>query len=103
MAQAEHDRLLARSSAAADVFAYRLSARESAPALTDFRLFWETIAEVLANKPKLILDAAAGRPQRLILSRLPAEQSAILSEAPGQNKKKRLNNRRNINHQSSWT
>ena len=48
-------------------------ARQAAPSLTDFRLFWETIAEVLSGKPKLILDGGVGRHQRLVLSRLPLE------------------------------
>jgi Cu+-exporting ATPase len=84
-AGAESDRLLARSSSAADVFAYQLAARTEAPSLADFRLFWETLAEVLAGKPKLILEGSAGRPQRLILSRFPLEQAAVLqdSDKPG--------------------
>ena len=53
---------------------YQLAAREPAPSLTDFRLYWEAIAEAFAGKPKLILDARADRPQRLIMTRLPLEQ-----------------------------
>jgi regulator of protease activity HflC (stomatin/prohibitin superfamily) len=78
-AQADRDRSLALAASQADVFSYQLAAREPAPALTDFRLFWETIANVLAGKPKLILDGTAGRPQRLILPRLPLEQAASLN------------------------
>jgi P-type Cu+ transporter len=78
IAQADHARSLALAASQADVFSYRLAARDPAPALTDFRLFWETIASVMAGKPKLILDGSSGRPQRLILSRLPLEQSASL-------------------------
>jgi len=77
-AQADRDRSLALAASQADVFSYQLAARHPAPALTDFRLFWETIASVLADKPKLILDGSAGRPQRLILPRLPLEQAASL-------------------------
>ena len=81
-AQADRDRSLALAASQADVFSYQLAARDPAPALTDFRLFWETIASVLADKPKLILDGSAGRPQRLILPRLPLEQAASPDE-PG--------------------
>jgi Cu+-exporting ATPase len=77
-ALADKERQLAGASSAADVFAYQLAARETARSLTDFRLFWETIASVLAGKPKLILDTPADRPQRLIYSRLPLEQAASL-------------------------
>ena len=79
-AQADRDRSLALAASQADVFSYQLAARDPAPALTDFRLFWETIASVMADKPKLILDGSAGRPQRLILPRLPLEQAAALNE-----------------------
>jgi regulator of protease activity HflC (stomatin/prohibitin superfamily) len=79
IAHADHDRSLALAASHADVFSYQLAARDSAPTLTDFRLFWETIASVMADKPKLILDGSAGRPQRLILPRLPLEQAASLA------------------------
>jgi len=78
-AEADREQQLARASSQADSFGYQLAARLPAPQLTDFRLYWETIAKVLAGKPKLILDARANRPQRLILSRLPIEQAASLS------------------------
>ena len=81
IAQADHDRSLALAASQADVFSYQLAARDQAPALTDFRLFWETIASVMADKPKLILDGSSGRPQRLILPRLPLEQAASLMTA----------------------
>ncbi len=77
-AQADHDRALTLSASQADVFSYQLAARDAAPALTDFRLFWETIATVMADRPKLILDGTAGRAQHLILPRLPLEQAASL-------------------------
>lgn len=80
-AQAEHDRRLALAASASDAFVYQLNARQTAPGLTDFRLFWETVMEVLAGRNKLILDSAVGRPQRLILSRLPLESGAILDAA----------------------
>jgi Cu+-exporting ATPase len=77
-ALADLDRQLALASSGADVFAYQLAARLPARSLSDFRLFWETIALVLPGKPKLILDAHASRPQRLIFSRFPLEQAAGL-------------------------
>jgi Cu+-exporting ATPase len=77
-AQGARDRLLARASSQADAFGYLLRARQSAPALTDFRLFWETMAEVMAGRPKLILEGRPDRPEHLILSRLPLEQAATL-------------------------
>ncbi len=83
-AQAEYERALALAASQADVFSYQLSARDPAPALTDFRLFWETITSVLADRPKLILDGSTGRPQRLIVPRLPLEQAAsLISPAQG--------------------
>ena len=86
-AQAEQDRALTLAASQADVFSYQLAARDSAPALTDFRLFWETIATVMADRPKLILDGTAGRAQHLIFPRLPLEQAASLispvRHAPG--------------------
>jgi regulator of protease activity HflC (stomatin/prohibitin superfamily) len=40
-AQADRDRSLALAASQADVFSYQLAAREPAPALTNFRLFWD--------------------------------------------------------------
>jgi Cu+-exporting ATPase len=74
-AEAWRDGLLARSSAAADAFLYQHAARERAPGLTDFRLFWGAVEEAFAGKPKMILDARAERPQRLILPRVPLERA----------------------------
>jgi Cu+-exporting ATPase len=83
----ERDRLLARASSQGDAFSYLLGARQSAPALTDFRLFWETVADVMAGRPKLILEGRPDRPERLILSRLPLEQAATLGVAESQAEK----------------
>ena len=83
-AHAGSDRVLALAASEADAFAYQLDARAAAPTLTDFRLFWETVASVMAGRPKLILDGSAGRPQRLILPRLPLEQAASLIGPTGQ-------------------
>ena len=83
-AHAGSDRVLALAASEADAFAYQLDARAAAPSLTDFRLFWEAVASVMAGRPKLILDGSAGRPQRLILPRLPLEQAASLIGPTGQ-------------------
>ena len=73
-AEGRRDRQLALASSGADAFRYRLAAREPARSLTDFRLYWETISEAFAGRAKMILDASADRPQRLIMTRLPLEQ-----------------------------
>ena len=73
-AEGRRDRQLALASSGADAFRYQLAAREPARSLTDFRLYWETISEAFAGRPKMILDARADRPQRLIMTRLPMEQ-----------------------------
>jgi regulator of protease activity HflC (stomatin/prohibitin superfamily) len=86
-AQAESDRQLARASSEADSFLYQLAARESSPSLTDFRLYWEAIALAFSGKAKLILDARADRPQRLVLTRLPMDQSIPLIESDKGSKK----------------
>jgi Cu+-exporting ATPase len=74
-AEGARDRQVALASSTSDAFLYQLSAREPATELTDFRLFWEAIADAFAGRPKMILDARADRPQRLIMSRLPMEQA----------------------------
>ncbi len=40
------------------------------PALTDFRLFWEKLAEALAGKDKVVLDEEPGRRRHLIVPNL---------------------------------
>jgi HflK protein len=81
-AEAEQQRVLADAASRADTFRYQLAARESAVGLTDFRLFWETVAETLTGRTKLILDARANHPQRLIIPRIPFEQDLPFIE-PG--------------------
>ncbi len=53
-AEASRSRQLALAAGAADRFEALREARQYAPALTDFRLFWKTVAEALAGKDKLI-------------------------------------------------
>ena len=49
-------------------------ARQNAPALTDFRLYWERVADVLGGKSKVILDEEPGRRRHLIVPSLPLEK-----------------------------
>jgi membrane protease subunit HflK len=84
-AEAKREGLVARAAASADAFLYQQSAREPAPALTDFRMFWEAVAGAFAGKPKMILDSIAERPRRLILTKLPMERAvpALVREPKG--------------------
>jgi Cu+-exporting ATPase len=70
-AEAEKIRLLALASGSAHRFSSLREAREYAPALTDFRLFWKMVAETFAGKEKLILDEESGRRRHLVLPGLP--------------------------------
>jgi membrane protease subunit HflK len=56
--------------AAASRYGYlaRQAAYASAPELTAFRLFWESLEMVLAGRPKIVLDPAASKHQRILLS-----------------------------------
>jgi P-type Cu+ transporter len=49
-------------------FLARASARASQPALTDFRLLWDTFADTYAGRPKLVLDPKAGGKRHLWLA-----------------------------------
>jgi P-type Cu+ transporter len=76
----------ARASGEADSFAFRADARRSFPALTDHRLYWETLAATLADKNKVLLDPDKAR-RHLILSDFPLGQNpaalkATLTPAP---------------------
>jgi membrane protease subunit HflK len=70
---AEADRLgrSTRAAGDADAFVALVRAREAFPALTDHRLYWEALALVLSNKPKLILDPDKARRRHLILPDFP--------------------------------
>ena len=69
---AEADRTVRtlRASGEADAFLARVVARAPMPALTDHRLYWESIASALAGKPKIILDPDKAR-RHLILQDTP--------------------------------
>ncbi len=71
--RAEADRAgrLARASGEADAFTYRAEARAPYPALTDHRLYWESVASVLAGKTKVVLDPDKTRHRHLIVPNFP--------------------------------
>jgi Cu+-exporting ATPase len=66
-AEADRNRRLALAGATADTFGSLLDARSDSPALTDFRLFWTTVAEAFAGKDKLLLDEVPGRRRHLVV------------------------------------
>jgi Cu+-exporting ATPase len=72
-AHAAGTRDLAEAAGAADRFASLWEARQYAPELTDFRLFWKTIASSFAGKTKLIFDEPSGSRQHLVISQEPWE------------------------------
>ena len=60
-AKTRADRLVNRSAGEKEPrFSRGQSAHAGAPALTEFRLLWDTLATVLPGRPKLILDRHAG-------------------------------------------
>jgi Cu+-exporting ATPase len=65
---------LALAASGADTFRSLGEARRHAPALTDFRLFWEKLAPALAGKSKVVLAEEPGRRRHLILPNLPLEK-----------------------------
>jgi regulator of protease activity HflC (stomatin/prohibitin superfamily) len=61
-AKTRADRLVNRAAGEKEAFLATASAHAGAPALTEFRLLWDTLAAILPGRPKLILDRrAAGR------------------------------------------
>jgi HflK protein len=67
--QAEADRSarVDRASGEADAFRYLSAARAPYPALTDHRLYWDSIAATLAGKAKVVLDPGRASPRHLIV------------------------------------
>jgi Cu+-exporting ATPase len=88
--QADRRAAIANASGRADAFLAMQSARSSAPATTDHRLFAGAVETAIANRPKLILDRArSDRRRHLILAdpsvglppwRLPGEFEAAKDE-----------------------
>ena len=71
VAESVKSRLLAMSKGSSDRFTSLIEARQSAPTLTDFRLFWTMVANVFAGKEKLILDEESGQRHHLVMPGLP--------------------------------
>jgi Cu+-exporting ATPase len=59
-ARARAVRLIGRAEGEKGAFLAKSAARSPQPALTEFRLLWDTLATTLAGRPKLILDRSAG-------------------------------------------
>ena len=55
----------------ADRFLALREAREYAPILTDFRLYWRAVGEALAGKDKLILEDEPGRRRQVVIPGIP--------------------------------
>ena len=83
-AEADRSRQLALAAGSAHSFESLREARQYAPALTDFRLFWKMVADAFAGKDKLILDEESGRRRHLVMPGLPWDQMmpAIRPEPP---------------------
>ena len=80
-AEADRQDRADRASGESRSFASRLDGRALAPALTDHRLYWETITASFAGKDKVILEPSEGRRQ-LYLPDLPGFPPPVLSIAP---------------------
>jgi Cu+-exporting ATPase len=72
-AEASRSRRVAVAAGLADRFASLRGARQYAPALTDLRLFWKSVADALAGKEKLILDDSPDRRRQVVVPGLPWE------------------------------
>ena len=59
-AKTRADRLVKRTTGEKAAFLARAASHAAAPALTEFRLLWDTLATVMPGRPKLILDRNAG-------------------------------------------
>jgi Cu+-exporting ATPase len=74
-ALSDQSRRLAAAAGRAEAFSALQLARQNNPILTDFRLYWEQVAIVLAGKSKVILDEEPGRRRHLIVPNLPLENA----------------------------
>ncbi len=70
-AEADREGRTARASGESDAFRDRVAARSASPALTDHRLYWETIASGFAGKAKVVLDPVPGQRRQLFLPEFP--------------------------------
>jgi Cu+-exporting ATPase len=86
-AEADRDGRVARAAGLADSFRALVAARSTSPPITDLRLYLDTLASALADRPKLLLDPSSGRAPRLILPDSPsaapsALKASIAAERP---------------------
>ncbi len=65
-AQAAAARTIALAQSQADAYLELLEARRSNPDLTDVERFWRALAELLRDKPKVVLDETHGRRRHLL-------------------------------------
>ena len=81
-AKTRADRLVNRAAGEKAAFLAKASSHATAPALTEFRLLWDTLATSLPGRPKLILDRrAAGRRHIWLADPAPVEPLALLAAA----------------------
>jgi regulator of protease activity HflC (stomatin/prohibitin superfamily) len=71
-----------RASGEADAFRYLAAARATHPSLTDHRLYWEAVAEVLAGKEKVMIDPNRTRTRHLIVPEFPLGSGSSPALAP---------------------
>jgi regulator of protease activity HflC (stomatin/prohibitin superfamily) len=77
-AEADGQAQVARAAGEAEAFTTQVAARAPFPGLTDHRLYWETIASVLATRSKVVLDAdQSSRHRHLIVPNLSAPAVAV--------------------------
>ncbi|MGP0070018.1 MAG: FtsH protease activity modulator HflK [Isosphaeraceae bacterium] len=83
-AEADRSRQLAMASGSAHSFASLREARQYAPSLTDFRLFWKMVEGAFAGKDKLILDEVSGRRRHVVMPGLPWDRMipAVRPDSP---------------------
>jgi membrane protease subunit HflK len=72
-AEADRQAQVARAAGEAEAFEAEALARGPRPALADHRRYWDTVSDVLAGKPKLVIDAEPDRVRNrhLIVPSLP--------------------------------
>jgi regulator of protease activity HflC (stomatin/prohibitin superfamily)/soluble P-type ATPase len=79
-AKTRADRLINRAAGERAAFLAKAASHATAPALTEFRLLWDTLATSLPGRPKLILDRRAAGRRHLWLAD-PAQMNPALGRA----------------------
>jgi Cu+-exporting ATPase len=82
-ASTKRGRLIRRAQGEKAAFLSQAAAHAGQPALTEFRLLWDTLARTLAGRPKLILDRKAGGRRHLWLADPESFSPAFLRDASG--------------------